>query len=167
MAYFLIRKLVHHIQDKREHAATSPSRQQQQHASATQPDLEQDDLSVHDEKSSLTFKLTLLVSLAIPVYLETLDYTVVATAQPHIASVFNRLDLQSYIGTIYLLTSTVFLPFFGSLSDVYGRHFALQVALLFFLIGSALCTGAQNMPMLLAGRGISGIGAGGILTGVR
>ena len=48
--------------------------------------------------------------------------------------------------------------------DVYGRYFALQFSTLFFLFGSALCTGAQSMVMLLAGRGISGIGAAGALT---
>ncbi len=71
---------------------------------------------------------------------------------------------DSYIGTIYLLTSTVFLPVFASVADVFGRYLAMQLSLLFFLLGSALSTGAANMPMLLAGRGFSGIGAAGILT---
>lgn len=70
----------------------------------------------------------------------------------------------SYIGTSYLLTSTVFLPFFAAVADVYGRHFGLQISLLLFLIGSALSTGAVNMAMVLAGRGIAGIGAAGLLT---
>ncbi|KAI5119616.1 hypothetical protein M0805_007880 [Coniferiporia weirii] len=108
-----------------------------------------------------------MVALALPVFLETLDYTVVATAQPHIASAFNRLDLQSYVGTLYLLTSTVFLPLFASFADVYGRHWSMQLSILLFLIGSALSTAAQNMPMMLAGRGVSGIGAAGFLTVVR
>lgn len=70
----------------------------------------------------------------------------------------------SYVGTSYLLASTVFLPLFASIADIYGRHFGLQLSLLFFLIGSALSTGAENMPMVLAGRGIAGIGAAGLLT---
>ncbi|KAI5119614.1 hypothetical protein M0805_007878 [Coniferiporia weirii] len=119
------------------------------------------------QKDSKKWLFTLAAALAIPVFLETLDYTVVATAQSHIASGFNRLDLQSYIGTVYLLTSTVFLPVYGSIADVYGRYWAMQSALLFFLFGSALSTGARNMPMMLAGRGIAGIGAAGLLTIVR
>lgn len=71
---------------------------------------------------------------------------------------------SSYIGTSYLLASTVFLPLFASIADIYGRHFGLQLSLLFFLVGSALSTGAVNMPMILAGRGIAGIGAAGLLT---
>ena len=74
------------------------------------------------------------------------------------------LSTFSYIGTSYLLASTVFLPLFASIADIYGRHFGLQVSLLFFLVGSALSTGAANISMILAGRGIAGIGAAGILT---
>ncbi|KAG7099753.1 hypothetical protein E1B28_001566 [Marasmius oreades] len=113
------------------------------------------------------FMLKLTIALAIPIFLETLDYTVVATAQTNIASVFNRLDLQSYIGTLYLLTSTVFLPLFASIADIYGRHFAMQASLVFFIFGSALSTGARNMEMMLAGRAVAGIGAAGLLTVVR
>ncbi|PIL36094.1 MFS general substrate transporter [Ganoderma sinense ZZ0214-1] len=117
--------------------------------------------------SSVQWKLLLMAALVVPVFFETLDYTVVATAQVHIASVFNRLDLQSYVGTIYLLTSTVFLPLFASLADIWGRHWALQLSLLLFGVGSAISTGAQSMITMLAGRGVAGIGAGGMMAIVR
>ncbi|KZS91830.1 MFS general substrate transporter [Sistotremastrum niveocremeum HHB9708] len=113
------------------------------------------------------FMLRLALALAFPIFLEVLDYTVVATAQPHIASQFSRLDLQSWVGTIYLLTSTVFLPIFASFADIFGRHWAMQLSLILFLIGSALSTAAQNMAMVLAGRGIAGIGAAGLISVVR
>ena len=64
---------------------------------------------------------------------------------------------------MYLLTSTVFLPLFASLADIFGRHWTLQLALLFFIVGSAVSTGSHNMPTMLAGRGIAGIGAAGLL----
>jgi hypothetical protein len=108
-------------------------------------------------------RLMLMGAVALPVFLETLDYTVVATAQTSIASVFNRLDLQSYIGTAYVLTSTVFLPIFASLADIFGRYWAMQLSVFFFIVGSAISTGANSMPTLLAGRGIAGIGAAGLL----
>ena len=50
------------------------------------------------------------------------------------------------------------------IADVYGRHPAIQSALFLFFVGSALSTGAANIPMLLVGRGISGIGVAGLLT---
>lgn len=71
---------------------------------------------------------------------------------------------SSYIATSYLLASTVFLPFFASIADIYGRHFGLQLSSLLFLVGSALSTGAVTMSMVLLGRGIAGIGAAGLLT---
>ncbi|KIJ61324.1 hypothetical protein HYDPIDRAFT_116087 [Hydnomerulius pinastri MD-312] len=117
--------------------------------------------------STFWFKVRLMAALLLPVFLETLDYTVVATAQPQIASVFNALSLQSYIGTAYLLSSTVFLPLFASVADVFGRYKGLQISLFFFLIGSAISTGAVNMTMMLFGRGIAGVGAAGLLTIVR
>ena len=72
-------------------------------------------------------------------------------------------DSYSYVGTIYLLTSTVFLPPFASVADIFGRHWALQLALFFFIVGSAVSTGSQNMATMLVGRGIAGIGAAGLL----
>lgn len=61
----------------------------------------------------------------------------------------------------------MFLPLFASFADAFGRHWAMQLSLLLFLFGSALSTAAQNMPMMLAGRGIAGVGAAGLLTVVR
>jgi MFS family permease len=48
-------------------------------------------------------------------------------------------------------------------ADIYGRHAAIQLSLIFFIFGSALSTGAQNMQMMLAGRGIAGVGAAGLI----
>ena len=44
-------------------------------------------------------KLRLAIVLFVPVFLESIDYTIVAVAQPRIASAFGRLDLQTWIGT--------------------------------------------------------------------
>ncbi|KDQ08494.1 hypothetical protein BOTBODRAFT_118640 [Botryobasidium botryosum FD-172 SS1] len=112
-------------------------------------------------------RIRLIASLLLPIFLETLDYTIVATSQSEIASAFNNLTQQSWIGTSYILASTVFLPVYASVTDIFGRHWALQQALLIFLVGSAICTGAQNMPMLLTGRGIAGVGAAGMVTVTR
>ncbi|KAF8178201.1 major facilitator superfamily domain-containing protein [Mycena galopus ATCC 62051] len=119
------------------------------------------------KKTDWKWRLELSAALFIPIFLETLDYTVVATAQPRVASIFNRLDLQSYIGTAYLLTSAVFLPVFAQLADIFGRHATLQLALFLFMIGSAISTGAVSMIMLLVGRGLAGVGAAGLLASVR
>ena len=64
---------------------------------------------------------------------------------------------------MYLLTSTVFLPLFASLADIWGRHWSLQLSLLLFMVGSAISTGSQDMITMLIGRGVAGIGAGGMM----
>ncbi|KIJ08548.1 hypothetical protein PAXINDRAFT_88713, partial [Paxillus involutus ATCC 200175] len=65
----------------------------------------------------------------------------------------------SYIGTAYLLPSTVFMPLFSFVTDVFGRYPGLQISLLIFLIGSAI-----SMTMVLLGREIAGVGGAGLLT---
>ncbi|KAI0064675.1 MFS general substrate transporter [Artomyces pyxidatus] len=163
MAFFLISKLIKHLKSRDSPSpaptSTSVTRSQSRNDAEAGRGL--------PAERDIGYRAILTIALIIPVLLETLDYTIVATAQPHIASVFNRLDLQSYIGTVYLLTATVFLPFFGTVADIYGRHFALQAAIFFFLVGSAISTGAKSMITMLVGRGISGIGAAGMLTVVR
>ncbi|KAI0064182.1 MFS general substrate transporter [Artomyces pyxidatus] len=173
MAFILIPRLIKHLKARNEQSSPSaPTYASATHVSPTyvaQPQLRNDLETGRGPPADrgIGYRVILMIALVIPVFLETLDYTIVATAQPHIASIFNRLDLQSYIGTVYLLTSTVFLPFFGSVADIYGRHFALQASILFFLVGSAISTGAMSMPTMLVGRGVAGIGAAGMLTVVR
>lgn len=118
-------------------------------------------------RTDIRYRISLMAAFAIPIFLETLDYTVVATAQPEIASVFHHLELQSYIGASYLLGSTAFILPFGALADIYGRHTSVQISLVFFILGSAISTGAQNIGMMLAGRGIAGVGAGGMTSVIR
>ncbi|KAI0919480.1 hypothetical protein AcV5_001533 [Taiwanofungus camphoratus] len=119
------------------------------------------------KSTNIRWRILLSIALFIPVFFETLDYTVVATAQVHIASSFRRLDLQSWIGTSYLLTSTVFLPLFASVANIWGRHDTLQASILLFIVGSAISTGSEIMPTMLAGRGVAGIGAAGLQAVVR
>lgn len=54
-------------------------------------------------------------------------------------------------------------PLYGKLSDLVGRKMLLHVAIVVFMIGSALCGAAQSFTMLAVCRGIQGIGGGGIL----
>ncbi len=129
-----------------------------------------------------------------------LDYTVVASAQPQIASAFNRLDIQVHIPSPEILCWLLSPLFYVELDwnklysyqhlpsciRKYHEYFwslcyrvrpsnwypfcamtdppYSQAGLIIFTIGSALSTAAQSMPMLLVGRGISGVGAAALLT---
>ena len=81
-----------------------------------------------------------------------------------IQSAFGHLELASLVGSIYHLTVAVFLPTFASISDVFGRHVAIQLALAFFFLGSLISTASQSLEALIVGRGLAGIGIGGLLT---
>jgi Sugar (and other) transporter len=63
---------------------------------------------------------------------------------------------------VYLLACAAWLPLFASITDIFGRHPALQISLIFFFVGNAISTAAQSMTMLLVGRGFAGIGAAGL-----
>lgn len=65
--------------------------------------------------------------------------------------------------TAYLLSSTVVLPLYGKLGDLYGRKVVLQAAIALFLAGSALCGIAQDMPQLIVLRALQGLGGGGLM----
>ena len=66
--------------------------------------------------------------------------------------------LISWVVTAYLLTSTCVTPIVGKLSDLYGRRRILNICLILFMIGSALCALAPSMPLLILFRGAAGAG---------
>ena len=73
-----------------------------------------------------------------------------------------RQRLYTWVVTIYLLTSTISVPFYGKLSDLYGRKPLLMIGIVMFLIGSALSGLSQDMWQLILFRGIQGLGAGAL-----
>jgi EmrB/QacA subfamily drug resistance transporter len=95
--------------------------------------------------------------------LAALDQTIVATALPKIVSDLNGFEHLSWVVTAYLVSSTVTVPLYGKLSDLYGRRLLFLVAIVVFLTGSALCGAAQTMGQLIAFRALQGIGAGGLI----
>jgi MFS family permease len=108
--------------------------------------------------------LVIMSGLMLGMFLATLDQTIVGTALPTIAGDFHRQDLLSWVVTVYLLTSTISTPLYGKASDLYGRKRVLQLSIVIFLIGSALCGIAQSMGQLIAFRALQGLGAGGLMS---
>ena len=104
-----------------------------------------------------------LWSLLISLFLSALDSTIVATALPTIVGDLGDLDHIAWVFTAYLLTSTISVPLFGKVSDIYGRRQVFQVTIVIFLIGSVLSGLSQSMTQLILFRGIQGIGGGGLL----
>ena len=103
------------------------------------------------------------IGLMLVLLMASLDQTIVATALPTIVGDLGGLNHISWVVTAYLLAQTAVTPLYGKLGDQYGRKVVLQVALVIFLGGSALCGAAQNLDMLIAFRAIQGLGGGGLL----
>jgi EmrB/QacA subfamily drug resistance transporter len=102
-------------------------------------------------------------ALLLGLLLAALDQTIVSTALPTIVSDLGGLEHLSWVVTAYLLASTAATPLWGKLGDQYGRKRLFQTAIVIFLIGSALCGMAQNMPQLIAFRAVQGLGGGGLI----
>jgi EmrB/QacA subfamily drug resistance transporter len=95
--------------------------------------------------------------------LAALDQTIGATALPRIAADLHGYTDLSWVVTAYLLSTTVTVPLYGKLSDLYGRRRLFVVSISIFLLGSALCGAAQSMGELIAFRALQGVGAGGLI----
>ncbi len=124
---------------------------------------------------SATEKRVTLAAVMIVFLLSALDQTIVSTAMPKIVAQLQGLDLYSWVTTAYLLTSTVMVPIWGKLSDIYGRKSILVAGIGVFIAGSVLCGMAGEfgplpglgggMLQLIVFRAVQGIGGGALFTG--
>ena len=108
--------------------------------------------------------LTVFSGLMAGMSLASLDGTAVNTALATMVADLGGLSAYAWIGTSYLLTSTVANALFGKLSDLYGRKRLFQIAIITFLVGSVGCGLAQSMLALVISRGVQGIGGGGLMS---
>jgi len=107
-------------------------------------------------------KFEILGAIMLGLFLGALDQTIVGPVLPTIVTQLHGADLYTWVVTVYLLTSTVSVPIYGKLSDLYGRKQLLVGGIVLFLIGSALSGLSQEMWQLILFRGIQGIGAGAL-----
>jgi len=96
-------------------------------------------------------------------FLAALEATVVGTAMPTVIASLGGLDRYSWVFSAYLLTSTVTVPVWGRLSDLYGRRMFYLIGVAFFLLGSALSGASHSIEQLIVFRAIQGLGAGALI----
>ncbi|HKV59122.1 MAG TPA: MFS transporter, partial [Ktedonobacteraceae bacterium] len=89
--------------------------------------------------------ISVLIGVMLGMLLSALDQTIVGTALPRIVANLGGLDHYAWVATGYLLASTVSIPLYGKLSDIYGRRFFFIGGMVLFLIGSALSGTSQDM----------------------
>jgi EmrB/QacA subfamily drug resistance transporter len=117
--------------------------------------------------------LVVMGGLMAGMFLAALDQSIVAVALPKITSELGGLDKLSWVVTAYLLTSTAATPLWGKISDLRGRRPIFQAAIVVFLIGSLICgfspeiadlLTVSGINVMIAGRAVQGLGAGGLMS---
>jgi EmrB/QacA subfamily drug resistance transporter len=103
-----------------------------------------------------------LFAVLLGLFLAALDQTVVGTALPRIVTDLHGNGLYTWVVTAYLLTSTITVPIYGKLSDIYGRKRLLIIGICIFLAGSWLAGLSQDMTQLIIFRSLQGLGAGAL-----
>ncbi|KUJ20443.1 MFS general substrate transporter [Mollisia scopiformis] len=104
----------------------------------------------------------IIVALAFSGLSTALEATITSTALPTIIADVGGANLYVWVVNGFYLTQTAFQPFFGQISNIYGRRWPMIFSTAAFVLGSGLCGGASNINMLIAGRLIQGIGSGGV-----
>src|SRR5215475_15634388 len=120
-----------------------------------------------------TQTLGTLSGLMLSMLLAALDQTIVGTAEPKIIASLSGFDRYPWVSTAYLLCSTISVPIFAKLSDIYGRKWFLLGGSAGFVLSSALCgmagkvsfLGFDGMNQLIVFRGLQGI-CGGMMMGL-
>ena len=110
-----------------------------------------------------THKGLIVCAMMLTTALSALDANIVGTAIPSIVGALRGLGLLPWLVTSFLLTSTVTVPIYGKLADIYGRKPVLLTGVTIFLLGSALCGLAGSMEQLIAFRALQGLGAGSVV----
>lgn len=96
-------------------------------------------------------------------FIAALEATVVGTAMPTVIASLGGLNHYSWVFSAYLVTSTVTVPVWGKLSDLYGRRLLYQVGIGVFLLGTLLSGFSSSMTELIIFRAIQGLGAGALI----
>lgn len=119
-------------------------------------------------------KRVTLIALLVVFLLAALDQTIISTAMPKIIEDLNGLELYAWVTTAYMLTSTVLVPIYGRLGDIYGRKKILVIGVVIFLLGSvfsglagefgSLLLLGDGMHQLIYFRALKGVGGAALFT---
>src|SRR6516162_3451175 len=105
----------------------------------------------------------IVAGIMLAMFISALEQTIVAPALPAIGRSLGHIDDLSWVVTSYLLAATAATPLFGKLTDIHGRRAIMLLAIGIFILGSLACALAPTMWVLIVGRGLQGIGGGGLI----
>ncbi|KAI1311252.1 major facilitator superfamily domain-containing protein [Xylaria venustula] len=122
------------------------------------------ELKFEDQSTRMPLKKILIVyfGIGLALIVAFMDQTAVSTASPVISSDLNASKTISWVGTAFFVGNCSFQLVYGRLSDIFGRKYTLQAALLLLILGDLLCSFARTPIQLYAFRAIAGVGGGGV-----
>ena len=103
-------------------------------------------------------------SIVLPMFLASIDNTIVATALPDIAASLGDVERVSWVVVSYLMATTIAAAVHGRLGDALGRRRLMLVSLWVFIVASVACALAPTLLALVAARVLQGFGGGGLMT---
>ena len=108
-------------------------------------------------------KRLIAISMMLPVFLGTVDQSVLASALPTIGRDLGGVHNLPWLVTAFLIASTALTPLYGKFADIHGRRAAMLIGISVYMIGSLICAASRDMLMLIGGRVVQGCGAGGLV----
>jgi MFS family permease len=108
-------------------------------------------------------KRLIAISMMLPVFLGSVDQSVLASALPTIGRDLGQVHNLPWLVTAFLIASTALTPLYGKFADLHGRRAAMLIGVSIYIVGSLLCAASPNMLTLICGRVVQGCGAGGLV----
>src|SRR6516165_6641856 len=108
-------------------------------------------------------KRVIAISMMLPVFLGSVDQSVLASALPTIGRDLGQVHNLPWLVTAFLIASTAFTPLYGKFADIHGRRATMLIGVTIYVVGSLLCAASPNMLTLIGGRAVQGCGAGGLV----
>jgi MFS family permease len=108
-------------------------------------------------------KRLIAISMMLPVFLGSVDQSVLASALPTIGRDLGQVHNLPWLVTAFLIAATALTPLYGKFADIYGRRAAMLIGISVYMIGSLISAAAPDMLMLIGGRVVQGCGAGGLV----
>src|SRR5690348_13714268 len=108
-------------------------------------------------------KRLIAISMMLPVFLGSVDQSVLASALPTIGRDLGQVHNLPWLITAFLIASTALTPLYGKFADVHGRRAAMLIGISIYMVGSLISAASSHMLMLIVGRVVQGCGAGGLV----
>ncbi|KAL0943361.1 efflux pump antibiotic resistance [Colletotrichum truncatum] len=129
---------------------------------ASDPMLVDESISIPAWKAS-KHQMVIIITLSIMSFVIALDANVIVTSLTAIVQDIGGSSTQAFwIGTSYLISCAVAMPFLASVSDIFGRPIILIGSVMAFTVGTILCCVSSSIALMIVGRVIQGLGAGGM-----